>query len=268
MVLFFVINSKSAISLCFQIILFLFMAEYIISFLFLYTNMNKKKHIAKVPLFAELPEKDLKILETIVIERMYRKGESIFSEGEEANGFYIVIAGRIKIFKLSPEGKEQIIHIFGPGEPFGEVAVFAGKSFPANAQALENSKVYFFARKAFVSLIRENPSLAMNMLAVLSLRLRKLTLMIENLSLKEVPGRLAAYLLYLKKEKSGSDRITLDIGKGQLASFLGTTAETLSRILTKMTRQNLISLDGPSITIIDSKGLKELSRSETLLSKT
>jgi CRP-like cAMP-binding protein len=103
--------------------------------------MDIKEFIRGVPLFAELPEKDLKVLETVVLERHYRQGEVIFSEGDEGNGFYIVIAGLIKIFKLSFEGKEQIIHIFGPGEPFGEVAVFAGKSFPANAQALQESRV-------------------------------------------------------------------------------------------------------------------------------
>ena len=230
--------------------------------------MNIKEHIAGVPLFAELPEKDLKVLETIVLERHFQRGERIFSEGDEGNGFYVVIDGRIKIFKLSPEGKEQIIHIFGPGEPFGEVAVFIGRSFPANAQALEESKVFFFPRKAFVTLISENPSLAMNMLAMLSLRLRKLTAMIESLSLKEVPGRLAAYLLYVKEEKNGTDQITLDIGKGQLASLLGTTAETLSRILTRMTRQNLINLDGPLITIVDYEGLRDLAQAEKRLSKT
>jgi CRP-like cAMP-binding protein len=106
----------------------------------------------------------------------------------------------------------------------------------------------------------------MNMLAVLSLRLRKLTAMIESLSLKEVPSRLAAYLLYMKEEKNGTNQIILNIRKGQLANLLGTTAETLSRILTRMTQQNLISLDGPSITIVDYQGLKDLAQAEKRLS--
>ncbi|NTV32610.1 MAG: cyclic nucleotide-binding domain-containing protein, partial [Deltaproteobacteria bacterium] len=84
----------------------------------------------------------------IVTDQVFRKGESIFSEGEEGNGFYVVITGRVKIFKLSSEGKEQILHFFGPGEPFGEVPVFAGQQFPANAEALEQSRVFFFPRKS------------------------------------------------------------------------------------------------------------------------
>ena len=89
--------------------------------------------INNIPAFNGLSEDQLKEIKSIAVDRRYNKGEIIFSEGEEGNGFYVVVDGQVKIFKLSPEGKEQILHIFGPGDPVGEVAMFAGRSFPANA---------------------------------------------------------------------------------------------------------------------------------------
>lgn len=217
------------------------------------------EHIATIPLFDGLSREQYEDLVRIVVDRSYKRGQVIFSEGDEGTGFYVVISGKVKILKLSPDGKEQILSIFGPKEPFGEASVFAGQSFPAYAEALEESWVFFFPRVAFVELIKKDPSLALNMLAVLSRRLRKFTLIVEDLSLKEVPGRLAAYLLYLSEQRDGANDLELDIAKGQLASLLGTIPETLSRILTKMIRQGLIQSDGPRIRILDRQGLEELA---------
>ncbi len=214
--------------------------------------------LASVPLFRGLPAEQLEGLTTISVDKIVRRGESIFIEGDEGDGFYVLIAGRVKIFKISPEGKEQILHIFGPGEPFGEVPVFEGERFPASAEAMEDSRLFFFPREAFVGLIERNPSLALNMLAVLSRRLRRFTRLIDDLSLKEVPGRLAAYLLYLRERDRGARSLKLTITKGQLASLLGTIPETLSRILKKMNAQGLIETEGPQITILDREGLEDL----------
>jgi CRP-like cAMP-binding protein len=228
--------------------------------------VEMSEHIAGIPLFDGLSRKQYDELVTIVVAHSYRGGQIIFSEGDEGSGFYVVISGRVKVFKLSPEGKEQILHVFGPGEPFGEASVFAGQRFPAHAEALEESRIFFFPRAAFIELIKQDPSLALNMLAILSRRLRKFTLLVEDLSLKEVPGRLAAYLLYMSKQRDGTDDLTLDVAKGQLASLLGTIPETLSRILTKMVRHRLIQSDGPRIRILDRQGLEELAQAERRLS--
>jgi CRP-like cAMP-binding protein len=218
-------------------------------------------HIASIPLFEGLPREQLADLSHIVEERALIRGEIIFSEGDPGTGFYVVISGRVKVFKLSPEGKEQILHILGTGEPFGEVPVFAGQHFPANAEAMDECRLFFFPRESFVDLIRKNPSLALNMLAILSRRLRMFAALIEDLSLKEVPGRLAAYLLYLSQKNRGSKNLELTITKGQLASLLGTIPETLSRILGKMSAQGLIELDGRRIRILDTGGLQVLAES-------
>jgi len=222
--------------------------------------MNKTYNIlSSIPGFTGLSENQLEALRQIVVVRHFNKGEIIFSEGDEGNGFYVVADGKVKIFKSSIDGKEQILHIYGPGSPFGEVPVFSGEQFPANAQAMVKSHLLFFPRTAFIALLAKNPSLAMNMLAVLSMRLREFTMQIENLSLKEVPGRLASYLIYLADEQKAVDHISLTISKGQLASLLGTIPETLSRILAKMSIRNLIAVSGREIKLLDRNGIEELA---------
>jgi CRP-like cAMP-binding protein len=221
--------------------------------------------IAAIPLFEGLPGEQLKALAGICLLRSCRKGQMIFADGDEGIGFYIVQSGRVRIFKLSPEsGKEQILHIFGPGESFGEVAVFAGQGFPAFAEAQTTSVLLFFPRREFVALIRQDPSLAMNMLAVLSRRLQKFTRLIDDLSLKETPARLAAHLLYLGGGRP-ADEISLEIPKGQMAALLGTIPETLSRIMSRMGRQGLIRSRGNQIAILDRTGLQAIASGERKL---
>ena len=221
------------------------------------TKLTEK--IKPISLFNGLPEEQISAIAMITLENSYKKGENIFSEDEQATGLYVVSSGRVKVFKLSSEGREQILHIFGPGEVFGEVPVFAGKKFPASADAMEESLIFFFPRDSLVDLIRKNPSIALNMLAVLSMRLRGFTSLIDDLSLKEVPGRLAKHLIYLKEQQKDSYKVDLNITKGQLASLLGTIPETLSRILTKMTDQGIIETDGRKIRIIDIGTIEELA---------
>ena len=215
--------------------------------------------IAGIPIFNGLPDDQLSAVKQIAVEKKVNKGEILFSEGDEGKGFFVIAEGRLKVFKVSPEGKEQILHILGPGQPFGEASVFAGHKFPANAQALETSRVFFLPRSDIVNLIAANPSLALNMLAVMSKKLRQFSIQIENLSLKEMPARLASYLIYLAEEQGIDDVITLRISKGQLASILGTIPETLSRIFAKLSGQNLIRVDGKKITLLDRSGLEDLA---------
>jgi len=215
--------------------------------------------LSGIPSFSGLSEKQIEELQEIVVNRHFNKGQLLFSEGDNGDGFYVVISGLVKIFKVSTEGKEHIMRVVGPGEPFGQVAVYGGRSFPESAQTMVKSRLLFFPRTAFVEIITKNPSLALNMLAVLSMRLREFTVHVENLALKEVPGRLAAYLIYLSDEQGENDSVTLGISKGQLASLLSTTPETLSRILAQMAAKNLIDVMRRDITILDLEGLKGLA---------
>ncbi|MFC1829558.1 Crp/Fnr family transcriptional regulator [Thermodesulfobacteriota bacterium] len=215
--------------------------------------------ISRVPLFSGLSEDQLKKIRQIAVDKFYDKGRTVFLEGDDCNGFYIVADGKVKIYKVSLEGKEHILHIYGSGNPFGEVPVFSGQRFPASAQTLLKSHLLYLPKAAFVDLISDNPSLSLNMLAVLSMRLRQFTVQIENLSLKEVPGRLASYLIYLAEEQQAGDLVSLTVSKGQLASLLGTIPETLSRILARMAEKGLITVDGRDIRLINPDELADLA---------
>ena len=212
-------------------------------------------------LFNGLPEPHLTAILNVAVEKQAQKGEMIFSEGDPGDGFYIISDGMIKIYKMSMDGKEQILHMFGPGEVFGEVPVFSGQAFPANAEAAKNSRLLFFPRNAIMNLMATDPTLALNMLAVMARRLRFFTVQIENLSLKEVPARLAGYLLLLAEEQRNKKSVQLNISKGQLASFLGTIPETLSRILKRMSEQALITVEGRTIRLVNFEGIQSLSES-------
>ncbi len=215
--------------------------------------------LAKAPLFGGLPDNQMREIRRIAVSRLAKKGEILFSQGDAGNGFYIVAEGVVKIFRVSPEGKEQILHILSDGEPFGEVAAFTGQPFPAHAEALTDSKLLFFPKAAFVGLVERLPSLSLNMIALLCVRLHQFAAQVESLALKAVPSRLAAYLVYLAEEQGNEERVLLKISKGQLASLLGTIPETLSRVLARLSEQGLISVDGKSIALTDREALRALA---------
>ncbi len=217
--------------------------------------MGKNSAVAASLFFENLPQQQCDALLEIGRERSFAKGEMIFFEGDPGNGFFVVISGKVKVFKVAPSGKEQILHVFGKGDIFGEVPVFYGNPFPASAEALVDVQVMFFPRQEFIHLIEKNTSIALGMLAVLAKKLRSFAIKIEDLALKEVPARLAGYLLYLNEEQGAEGRVTLEISKGQLASLLGTSPETLSRIFSKMVEEGLIAVDGRTITLLDMEGL-------------
>ncbi len=222
--------------------------------------------LSSIPSFSGLSETQIGEIKQIAVDKHFAKGEIIFFQGDEGNGFYIIISGMVKIFKVSPEGKEHIMRIVTRGEPFGQVAVYAGRAFPASAQAIAKSHLLFLPRTEFVQLINHNPSLALSMLANLSMRLREFTVHVENLALKEVPGRLAAYLIHLAEEqRNEGDMVSLNISKVQLSSLLGTTPETLSRILTQMQGRGLIEVKRRDIRILDHPGLEELAEHGKIL---
>ncbi len=228
-------------------------------------SARKKDNISlliKLPLFHKLDENALIMLNRILKEREFARGENIFAEGSEAAGFYIIIQGRVKVFKLSADGKEQILHIAASKELLGAVSAFAGDPYPAYADAMEKTRVFFFPRKEFLALIQKEPSVVMNMMANLAMRLQHFTRMIEDLSLKEVPGRLAAYLLYLSKQSRDSDSIEIDISKGQLASLLGTIPETLSRIMRKMNDKGILKVSGRKIELLNKRVLSDIVNGE------
>lgn len=217
--------------------------------------------LSQSPVFQGLPESQIQALARIAEPITYRAGDLIFSEGDDAAGFFLVVSGQVKIYKLSFEGKEQVLHFVGPGEIFAEVPVYSGGAYPANADALRETRTLFFPRRAIRRLLANDPNLAMIMLADLSRRLRQLTKLVESLSLKESPARLAAYLLHASEELTHADQVELDVTKGQLATLLGTTPETLSRTLKKMSETGLIEVQGRTIKLLNKAGLEQMATS-------
>ncbi len=217
--------------------------------------------LLKLPLFSGLSNHDIELLLPIMKLKAYGKGEILFEEGETASGFFVVREGRVKIFKLSAEGKERILHIVLPCQSFADAAIFDDGCYPAFAETLVPSELVFFPKREFLQLLHADSQLSINMIAGLSRYLRQFTVQIEDLTFRDVPSRLARYLISLGAEERRS--ITLPIAKSQLASNLGTTSETLSRTLRKLTDEGLLRVQGKNIEILDCDGLYELSSRES-----
>ena len=215
------------------------------------------------PLFSGLKEEDLKRIRAIALPKQVVKKGILFSEGEEAKGFYVILSGKVKLFKISREGKEQILHIVSAPDAFAEAALFLEEKYPAFAEALSDSRLLFFPRREFVQLIERNPQLSINMIVSLSLFLKRFASLIEELSLKEVSSRIAKYVIDLStrgaKEGKNLEEVELDLSKTQLALKLGTISETLSRTLGKMKAKRIIDVQKSRILILNREALEELA---------
>jgi CRP/FNR family transcriptional regulator len=199
----------------------------------------------------------------LAVSRAFPRQAAIFWEGKEAQGFYLLITGQVKLVKSSPEGKEYIIRLVGPGETFGEAAVFAESPYPATAMALEDCQTLYFAKQPFLGHLAASPALARNMLATLSRLMYHLTRQLEDLSLKEVSARLARYILERCRETHGAITAGLSLElpttKTHLAAYLGTISETLSRTLARFKSLGLIEVDKGKITILDPIALQKMA---------
>jgi CRP/FNR family transcriptional regulator len=216
--------------------------------------------LAETDIFYGLPPEQLAAIAQVARLQTFDKRETLFHQGDEGNGFYIVQTGRVKVFQLSASGREQILHVFSPGDHFAEVPAFDGKVFPASAEALEPTTVLFFPRQLFLALLEQTPSLTVNMLKSAARHLRRFSHLIDDLSLKEVPGRLAAHLLTLSEQAGQADRVELSLSKRELAALLGTIPETLSRVLYRLSAEGLIVVEGTQIQLVDREALRDLAQ--------
>ena len=219
--------------------------------------------LRRCPLFAGLKEEDLRRIRAIASLKQVVKRKILFSEGEETRGFYVVLSGKVKVYKVSPDGKEQILHVVNVPDSFAEAALFLEGIYPAFAEALSDSQLLFFPKRDFIRLIEKNPQLSINMIVSLSQYLKRFASLIEELSLKEVSSRIAKYLidlsLRLSKEGKSPKEVELDLSKTQLALKLGTISETLSRTLAKMKAKGIIDVKKNRILILNREALEELA---------
>jgi CRP-like cAMP-binding protein len=225
---------------------------------------QKKDVLKKIYLFSGLNDSDLETLSRLAINRQFARDTTIFWEGREALGFFILLAGQAKLTKSSPDGKEYILRIVNPVETFGEAAVLAEAGYPASAIALEDCQTLYFPKVDFLSLLTSSPTLARNMLATMSRLLFHLTRQLEDLSLKEVSSRLARYFLdqCLKTHGRIEKDLSFDlpITKTHLASYLGTISETLSRTLARLKSLGAIAEDKGRITLKDCTLLQNIAK--------
>jgi len=213
-----------------------------------------KEILRKTPLFATLPDDDLRRVRDLTVSRRLGKKEAVFREGDRADGFYVVVSGKVKVFKLSAEGKEQILHVLEAGQTFAEAVIFEGGGYPAHAETLTDTELLFLPKRPFIELLERHPGMAIRMMASLSRWLKRMTDLVESLSLKDVETRLVFYLSGEFKArgilpKDGAE-LELPIGKNVLASRLGTVPETFSRTLKKLQDDGLIDVRGKRIRIV------------------
>jgi len=215
--------------------------------------------LRKTLLFATLPDDDLRRVADLAVSRRFAKKEAVFQEGDRADGFFIVASGKVKVFKLSGEGKEQILHVLETGQTFAEAVIFEGGGYPAHAETLTDAELLFLPKRQFVDLLERHPKVAIRMLASLSRWVKRMTDLAESLSLKDVETRLVFYLSEELKArgipaKDGAE-LELAIGKNVLASRLGTVPETFSRTLKKLQVDGLIDVRGKRIRILSAESL-------------
>ena len=222
-----------------------------------------QKLLKDAVIFRELDSEEFKAMEEITQLRHVDGDAMLFFEGDPANGFFVLLSGRMRIYKSTADGKEFTLHQITPGQVFAEAAIFRGNTYPANCMAMEDSEVAFIPKDQFIRLITKYPNISLKIIGSLSRWLREFAAKLEDLSLKDVPARLATYLLR-QRQKLKSDSFELDITKAELASELATISETLSRSLKKLKDLEVIAVDGKRITILDSDQLDSIAAGEKI----
>lgn len=220
-----------------------------------------RSHILKAtPLFATLDEPEVASLAAHCESRTYAPGTILFMEGEPCKGLYIVVSGRVRIFKTSPGGREQILAVEGPGASVAELPVFDGGSYPASAAALEKTEAMFVSRIDLRTICLEKPEVSLKLLQVVGARLRRLVGIIEELSFTTVRHRLISLLLREAKARGQATErgvmFSLDFSHQELAAQIGTVRELVSRNLARLQAQSFIEMNGRQITILNLEGLE------------
>jgi len=216
---------------------------------------DKAQILRQSSIFSTLNDDELAELSKLAIKRSFTPDEFIFWDGDTPDWFYIIAEGKVKVLKYSSLGKEFIIAFFGPGEMFGEVAVFENKPYPASAQAIAETKVLGIKRDDFLSFLVNRPQVALKIITVLSGRLRDAQGRLRDLAGERVEQRLARTLLMLSS-KLGP---TLPFTRQEIADMAGTTTETAIRIISQLKDRGIIRSVRGRIIVLDETKLRLLS---------
>ena len=221
-------------------------------------NFDQDKNIStlkKTFPFDTFSKEQLELIASFTTIRKISRNELIFSEGQRASSFFAIISGRLKIFKISPEGQEHTLEIHGVGDLVAEAAIFDKETYPAYCSAMEDTVVLRVPKDDFIGFIRKNPDASIQVMHSYSKRLRRFVKMLEELSMRDIKTRLARYILDNALEVGGKENVSLSISKKELASVLGTIPETLSRTLNFFKKENIVSVEKNNINILDKEEL-------------
>ncbi|MGB7606167.1 MAG: Crp/Fnr family transcriptional regulator [Lutisporaceae bacterium] len=215
--------------------------------------MTKYDYLKQINIFTQLGEEFLQKIDSISIIRAYAKGRIIFMEGEPGEAFFYIKSGLVKIYKVSSEGREHILHILNEGHVFAEVTLFANTTYPATAEVLEDAQIGIIKNSDLEKLIAENPMLSLELIKYLNNRLVEAQNKVRNLALYDTFGRTAQALVKLAEEhgKKTNQGIELDLGisRQELAEIVGTTRETVIRVLAAFKKEKSIELEKSNIII-------------------
>jgi CRP/FNR family transcriptional regulator len=218
--------------------------------------------LAKTPLLASLSPPEVQSLTSRTVRKLFSAGELIFSEGEPCNGLHIIARGKVRIFKTSVNGREQVLALNGPGESVAELPVFDGGPFPASAIAVDDTEMAFISRRDFQAYCMEHPEVSLKVLSVVGQRLRRLVAIIEELSFTTIRQRLISVLLKLAQSEGKSTErgieFLLPATHQELANQLGTVRELISRNLARLQAEGLLEVEGRRILVYDLRGLTAL----------
>jgi len=221
------------------------------------------EELKQADLFSRLESNELDDLVAIARSRRLDSGDILFSAGDRAKGFYVLLEGKIKLYKISPDGKEYILRVVGGGQTFAEAAAFSGLAYPVFAESMGQCRLVYFDAGEFRDLIEKSPQLALNMIATMALLLQSLNQKIEDLSLREVGARLCRHLLARARRQQGEVKdgttFQLETTKSALAASLGTISETLSRTFKKLQQREIVKVDGSAVTLLDCGQLEEIA---------
>lgn len=222
--------------------------------------MQQLEYLKNIPIFEELAADDLAAINKVTIERRYKKNMIIFMEGEPGEGFHYIKTGKVKITQMASDGREHIINILGPGEVFAEVLLFNRGSYPATSVALEDSVIGIIKNSELENVVTENSRIALHIIRVMSKKLIHAQMKIRTLALSDTFSRTAQILLRLSRQHGqpvvGGVQIAIDMTRQDLANLVGTTRETVSRVLSAMKKDKVIDLSEHNIIILDEKSLK------------
>ncbi len=220
--------------------------------------MQRIEFLSKTTMFSGLSDSQLKLIAGLIREKEYEEGQFVVRDNDIMDSLCLLSKGSVKLTKYSPNGKEQIEHIYSPGEMMGLCTLFTENLFPANAIALEKSRVYLLSKKKLEAIAYKEQSLLLSLVFALSARLAESMGMVESLALQKVPQRLASFLTYSLSLTEDSDTIELPFSHQELSKMLGATPETLCRAFHDLKKNRVISMEGRSITIIDRESLKNM----------